>query len=169
MLRARRLVSTGWVGSISAAILAVVIPLRFERARAQPPDIGIAPVALTQGSYTFDTAEQHRLRVVVVKGLKHPFAVALLPDGDALVSERGGALRLVHDVTGAGGRQAAGISGGCRDVDARYSVLTHPHARCAAVCRGVGQRRRVAHRVRPEGNALPDDRRAGRGSGAASR
>jgi glucose/arabinose dehydrogenase len=71
----------------------------------QPPNIGIAPVVLTESAYTFDTAEQHRIRaVVVVKGLKHPFAVALLPSGDALVSERGGPLRLVHNVTGAEGK-----------------------------------------------------------------
>jgi len=86
----------------TAAMLAVV------GARAQQqPNIGIAPVALTQDAYTFDSAEQHRVRVVVVaKGLKHPFAVALLPDGDALVSERGGALRLVHDATGSDGKSA---------------------------------------------------------------
>jgi glucose/arabinose dehydrogenase len=68
----------------------------------QPPDIGIAPVVLTESSYLFDTAEQHKIRVVVVaKGLNHPFSIALLPSGDALVSERGGPLRLVHDVGGA--------------------------------------------------------------------
>src|SRR6185437_9968994 len=68
----------------------------------QPPNIGIAPVAITESSYTFDTAEQHKIRAVVVaKGLKHPFSIALLPSGDALVSERGGALRIVHGVGGA--------------------------------------------------------------------
>ncbi|MGH8221236.1 MAG: PQQ-dependent sugar dehydrogenase [Steroidobacteraceae bacterium] len=73
----------------------------------QQPNVGIAPVELTQSTYTFDTAEQHKVRVVVVaKGLKHPFAVAMLPNGDALVSERGGALRLVHDATGADGKTA---------------------------------------------------------------
>jgi len=73
----------------------------------QQPNIGIAPVELTQDVYTFDTAEQHKVRVVVVaKGLKHPFAVALLPDGDALVSERGSSLRLVRNATGADGKPA---------------------------------------------------------------
>jgi aldose sugar dehydrogenase len=63
----------------------------------QPPNIGIAPVMLTESSYTFDTAEQHKIKVVVVvKGLKHPFALALLPNGDALVTERTGPLRLVR-------------------------------------------------------------------------
>lgn len=69
---------------------------------AQQVVFGIAPVPLTQRMYTFDTAEQHKIRVVVVaKGLKHPFAVALLSQGDALVSERGGALRFIHNVGGA--------------------------------------------------------------------
>jgi glucose/arabinose dehydrogenase len=68
----------------------------------QQPEVGIAPVTLTQKSYTFDTAEQHKIRVVVVaRGLNHPFAVAPLPSGDALVSERGGPLRIVHGVGGA--------------------------------------------------------------------
>ncbi|MEP7246824.1 MAG: PQQ-dependent sugar dehydrogenase [Gammaproteobacteria bacterium] len=71
----------------------------------QPPNIGIAPLALSEASYIFDTAEQHKIRVVVVaKGLKHPFAVALLPTGDALVSERGAQLRIVRNVAGVGGK-----------------------------------------------------------------
>ncbi|MGH3266885.1 MAG: PQQ-dependent sugar dehydrogenase, partial [Trebonia sp.] len=62
---------------------------------------------MTASSYVFDTAEQHKVRVVVVaSGLKHPFAVAPLPDGDALVSERGGALRLIHNASGADGQPA---------------------------------------------------------------
>jgi aldose sugar dehydrogenase len=69
---------------------------------AQPPAPGIAPVVLSQPSYVFDTAEQHQLKVTVVaKGLNHPFALALLPDGDALISERGGQLRVVRNATGA--------------------------------------------------------------------
>lgn len=71
------------------------------------PKIGIAPVVLDAPSYTFDTSEQHGLRAtVLVRGLKHPFAIAVLPNGDALVSERKGALRLVHEATGANGRAA---------------------------------------------------------------
>ncbi|HTV50647.1 MAG TPA: PQQ-dependent sugar dehydrogenase [Steroidobacteraceae bacterium] len=77
------------------------------RARAQQSSVGIAPVSLTAPSYVFDTAEEHKVRVVVVmRGLRHPFGFALLPDGDALVSERGSALRLVHNVGGAAGTPA---------------------------------------------------------------
>lgn len=67
----------------------------------QAPQPGIEAVTLSQPAYVFDTAEQHKVRVVVVaRGLRHPFAVAPLPSGDALISERGIGLRLVH---GAGG------------------------------------------------------------------
>ena len=69
---------------------------------AQQSNIGIAPVTLTQDSYIFDTAEQHKIRVVVIaKGLPHPFSLALLPSGDALITERGARLRIVHGATGA--------------------------------------------------------------------
>jgi aldose sugar dehydrogenase len=95
-----------WAKTVLPALCATAMLLPFGAA-AQRPNIGIAPVELTQSTYTFDTAEQHKVRVVVVaKGLKHPFAVALLPDGDALVSERGAALRLIHDATGADGQPA---------------------------------------------------------------
>ena len=71
----------------------------------QGPQIGIAPVALGTGPYVFDTAEQHRLRVVVVaRGLSHPFSLAFLPNGDALVTERGKGLRIVRGATGAAAR-----------------------------------------------------------------
>jgi glucose/arabinose dehydrogenase len=99
-LSARLSAASLLVGGVLAASVLVVPAVRAQ----QPPNIGIAPVVLSESSYTFDTAEQHRIRVVVVtKGLKHPFAVALLPSGDALVSERGAGLRLVHNVAGAAG------------------------------------------------------------------
>lgn len=64
-----------------------------------PPPIGFAPRSLTEGEYVFETAEQREVRVtVVVRGLVHPWSLALLPTGDALVSERGQSVRFVHDV-----------------------------------------------------------------------
>ena len=70
-------------------------------AAQQPPPIGVAAVTIGAGPYVFDTAEAHQMRVVVVtKGLVHPFAIAMLPSGDALVTERGKALRLVRQATG---------------------------------------------------------------------
>jgi aldose sugar dehydrogenase len=71
----------------------------------QPQDLGIAAVKVRDEPYVFDTAEQHGIRVsVVVRGLVHPFSLAFLPNGDALVTERSTDLRLVHNVaSGKGG------------------------------------------------------------------
>jgi glucose/arabinose dehydrogenase len=70
----------------------------------------MAPVVLSDRPYTFDTAEQHKIRVVVVaRGLVRPFSLAFLPNGDALVTERGTRLRIVHNATGSlqtGGAQS---------------------------------------------------------------
>ncbi len=97
---------------IAAIAAALPLTLAASIALAQQPDLGVAPVMLTQSSYVFDTAEQHKIRVVVVaKGLNHPFAIALLPNGDALVSERGGKLRRVRNVGGAATLDAAEIKG----------------------------------------------------------
>jgi glucose/arabinose dehydrogenase len=53
---------------------------------------------LGAGPWVFDTAEQHKIRVsVVTKGLEHPWALAFLPDGDMLVTERPGRLRIVRE------------------------------------------------------------------------
>ncbi len=69
----------------------------------QQPDLGIAPVALHDAPYTFDTAEQHGIQVsVVVHNLAHPFSLAFLPNGDALIVERNQRLRLVKHAAGGG-------------------------------------------------------------------
>jgi glucose/arabinose dehydrogenase len=89
----------------AATITALCTLLGSSAAWSQTPPLGIAPVALSQPSYQFDTAEQHQLRVTVVtKGLTHPFAFALLPNGDALISERGGQLRMLRNAIGAEGK-----------------------------------------------------------------
>jgi aldose sugar dehydrogenase len=91
--------------SRSFAALLAAFAGQMPLANAAAPAPAIAPLPLTQPSYSFDTAEQHRLRAVVVaRGLNHPFALVMLPDGDALVSERGGKLRLVRNAAGATGK-----------------------------------------------------------------
>ena len=66
--------------------------------QAQPAQIGVAVPPLGDGPWIFDTAEQHRVRVsVVTKGLSHPWAIAFLPDGGMLITERPGRLRVVRD------------------------------------------------------------------------
>jgi glucose/arabinose dehydrogenase len=60
--------------------------------------IGVPPVPLDAGPWTFDTAEQHGIRVsVVTRGLANPWSLLWLPDGGMLVTERAGRLRLVRD------------------------------------------------------------------------
>lgn len=72
-----------------------------QAAWAQQPDIGIAAVKLSDKPYVFDTAEQHKIKVTVIaNGLPRPFSLLMLPNGDALVSERGLQLRLIHNATG---------------------------------------------------------------------
>ena len=56
---------------------------------AQQANVGVAAVKVSDTPYVYDTAEQHGIRVsVVVRGLAHPFSLAFLPNGDALVAER---------------------------------------------------------------------------------
>lgn len=45
----------------------------------------------------FDTGEHHVRLVEVAGGLEHPWSVAFLPNGDMLVTERPGRLRIVRD------------------------------------------------------------------------
>jgi glucose/arabinose dehydrogenase len=86
--------------------------------------ISPAAAALAQESTTTDQA-----RIVVTsvaEGLDHPWAIAVLPEGTMLVTERGGALRHVD----AGGKVSEPISG-VPDVDARdqgglLDIALHP-------------------------------------------
>ena len=65
---------------------------------AQQPEPGVPVPPLGAGPYVFDTAEQHKIRVVVVtRGLSHPWSLAFLPDGAMLIAERPGQLRLVRN------------------------------------------------------------------------
>ena len=71
-------------------------------AQQRPEDLfaseGIPPLALPAAPVVFDTAEGQRIRVVVVTtGLSHPWGLAFLPNGDMLVTERSGSLRLIRD------------------------------------------------------------------------
>ncbi len=64
----------------------------------QPPPVGMQIPPLGPGPWVFDTHEQHKLRVsIVTQGLSHPWAIAFLPDGSMLVTERPGRLRIVRN------------------------------------------------------------------------
>ncbi len=60
--------------------------------------IGVPVPPLGAGPWVFDTAEQHKIRVsVVARGLSHPWAIAFLPEGGMLITERPGRLRVLRD------------------------------------------------------------------------
>src|SRR5437762_164868 len=75
---------------------------------------------LGDGPWNYTTSERNtRIRVsVVTKGLSHPWSMAWLPNGDMLVTERAGRLRIVRNgvldpepIAGVPKVQAGGTSG----------------------------------------------------------
>ena len=120
--------------SATLALAAIGMVAAFGARAQQQPDLGVAPVVLGNEPYVFDTAEQHKIEVsVIVRGLPHPFSVAFLPNGDALIAERGAHLRLVHGAASAGAHpmldpapvagapEPAGFRGG-----GLHDVVLHP-------------------------------------------
>ncbi|WP_404714378.1 PQQ-dependent sugar dehydrogenase [Sphingomonas sp. MMS24-J13] len=90
--------------------------------RAGPPP----PAALGDGPWDFAT-EKGKLHVTVVaKGLDHPWAIAFLPNGDMLVTERVGRLRVIrkgvldpNPIAGTPDVEAEGIGG-------MFDIALHP-------------------------------------------
>jgi glucose/arabinose dehydrogenase len=67
-------------------------------AAAQPTVPGPPLKPLGDGPWVFDAAERVKFRVVVVtKGLSHPWRLTWLPDGNMLVTERAGKLRIIRN------------------------------------------------------------------------
>jgi glucose/arabinose dehydrogenase len=97
-------------------------------APAQPATPGAAPAqrgggrganALGEGPWTYTASGNTRIRVsVVTKGLSHPWSMVWLPNGDMLITERSGQLRILRNgvldptpVAGVPKVQAGGTSG----------------------------------------------------------
>ena len=81
---------------LTVPLLLVIVAALPAVARSQPA--GGPPPPLGAGPFVFNTAEQPKLRAVVVAtGLAHPWSMAFLPDGGMLVTEREGRLRIVRD------------------------------------------------------------------------
>ena len=117
----------------AAACAAVVLSTASAVCAQQQPDLGVVPIVLRSEPYVFDTAEQHRIRVsIVARGLPHPFSLAFLPNGDALISERGARLRVVHNAANDGvpALDAQPIGGAPAPGPARniglFDVVVHP-------------------------------------------
>src|SRR5262249_4222887 len=91
-----------------------------------PPIVWPAP-PLGKGPFHFETADDRHIRVVVVgRRLQQPWSMAFLPDGDILVTERPGRLRVIRSgvldpapVPGVPEVRAAGLQG-------LMDVVLHP-------------------------------------------
>ena len=69
----------------------VLLALGVAMLAQQRPAPTIPREPLGPGPFTFDTAEQHKIRVsIVTKGLSHPWGLVFLPDRNMLVTERDG-------------------------------------------------------------------------------
>jgi len=98
----------------AALTLALALVLAILAAGCQPADEAATPAAASspgapvQAASTTETTDAGEVRVrVVASGLEHPWAMAFLPEGDILVSERAGRLRLV----GKDGSVSAALAG----------------------------------------------------------
>ena len=91
------------------------------------PPTGLVVPPLGAGPFMYKTAEGQDIRVVVLaRGLDHPWSIAFLPNGDKLVTERAGRLRIMHGdtldptpVEGVPAVQARGLSG-------LFDIALHP-------------------------------------------
>jgi glucose/arabinose dehydrogenase len=87
---------------------------------------GFGSPPLGEGPWVLQTAQTKIQVSAVARGLEHPWSVAFLPNGDMLVTERKGSLRLVHDgvldpdaISGTPAVNATGLLG-------LMDVLPHP-------------------------------------------
>lgn len=95
---------------------------------------GLAGKPLIEKPVEYDTGEGQRIRVsVVAKGMANPWAIAFLPDGSMLVTERTGQLRLIRNgvlvsqpVAGGPASYWAGESGLPGAVHGYMDIALHP-------------------------------------------
>jgi aldose sugar dehydrogenase len=95
---------------------------------------GLANRKLPKLPMEFDTAEGQRIRVVAVtRALEYPFSAAFLPDGNMLVTERAGRLRIIRSgvldpkpVAGGPASYWAGESGAPGAVHGYMDIALHP-------------------------------------------
>src|SRR5262245_66317946 len=84
---------------LTLAVVVMVIAAAAAYAQQRGgPRAGISVRPIGDWPFVFDTGEQHKIRVsVVTKGLSHPWSLVFLPDGNILITERAGRLRIVRN------------------------------------------------------------------------
>lgn len=88
-----RHVPTRWF--VPAVVALTMLLTGAAAAVAQQSPVAGAPDTLSDSPQVFSSTAQ-KFRVVPIKGLSRPFALAFLPSGDILITERAGRLRIVR-------------------------------------------------------------------------
>ena len=84
------------IRSLSAFAYPLIFLLVSSHSQAQPVSVPVPP--LGDGPWIYATAEQPRIHVsVVTANLSNPWAMAFMPDGNILLTERPGRLRIIRD------------------------------------------------------------------------
>lgn len=104
-VRLARLLATGVLAiGVSVVVTAQQAPAGRQGApgaaagRGGAPPLGVPRPPLGDGPWVFDTGERTRIRVVkVAGGLVNPWSMLWLPDGNMLVTERPGRLRIIRN------------------------------------------------------------------------
>ena len=78
---------------VAAMSVLVVVPLIAQQA----PQPAMPRKGLPAAPFVVDTAEQGQIRVTPIKGLVRPWNLVFLPNGDMLVTEKPGRLRIVRN------------------------------------------------------------------------
>jgi glucose/arabinose dehydrogenase len=106
---------------IRLPLASLLLAAMLATARAQPSDVGPAPRSPTPKSMPIPAEV-----LTVARGLEHPWSLAFLPDGRALVTERVGKLRIV----GGNGAVSAPLKGvpavQARGQGGLLDVVLHP-------------------------------------------
>src|SRR5580700_2726667 len=119
----------------------------------------------------YDTAEGQKIRVVIVtKALSYPWSLAFTPNGDILVTEREGRLRIIRNgvldakpITGGPVARNLGVSGEPGAVHGYMDIALHPnfatnHLVYLSYTKPIDDKRQTTAiaRGRLEGNVLMD-------------
>lgn len=135
--------------------------------------IGLANQPLGNGPFLYKTAEQQDIRVtVLVPDIEYPYALAWLPTGEMLVTQRRGQLRIVRKgvldpkpIEGGPAAFFSGESGAIGAVHGYMNIALHPrfaenHLLYLSYTKPLGEKRTAVAvaRARLEGNRLSDVR-----------